>query len=264
MTDIILEAFKSLVLGGIVFFIWWISFKGVHKGGQSWWFIVAGFNLMFMGSLFDITDNFESLNRFVIIGDTASEALFEKVIGNLLGAIFLLVGFWNWLPSAAAFEKAQQELEVYSTNMGVLVEARTAELDLANSVLTEQIKERTRAEARLTDSLEEKEMLLKEIHHRVKNNLQVISSLLSLQSNYIEDEEALSNFQESQARVRSMALIHGKRFRSVPLGLSGGGDQAQVSSVSLGHSHDGHIRRGDMIQRLQNAFTLFLEAPGLS
>jgi len=57
-------------------------------------------------------------------------------------------------------------------------------------------------------SLSEKELLLREIHHRVKNNLQIVSSLLSLQSNYISDEKALDAVKESKNRVQSMAIIH--------------------------------------------------------
>ena len=57
-------------------------------------------------------------------------------------------------------------------------------------------------------SLSEKEILLREIHHRVKNNLQIVSSLLSLQSNYIKDEQALDAVKDSRNRVQSMSLIH--------------------------------------------------------
>ncbi len=60
----------------------------------------------------------------------------------------------------------------------------------------------------ISKALKEKELLLKEIHHRVKNNLQIISSLLSLQSRFIEDENALEAIKEGRDRVKSMALIH--------------------------------------------------------
>jgi len=77
--------------------------------------------------------------------------------------------------------------------------------------------ERKRAEERIQASLFEKELLLKEIHHRVKNNMQIISSLLSIQSRRVEEPLAKIVFKECQNRVRSMALIHEKLYGSKDL-----------------------------------------------
>jgi PAS domain S-box-containing protein len=103
--------------------------------------------------------------------------------------------------------------------------------------VNQDITELKRTQDEIKRALEEKEMLLKEIHHRVKNNLMVISSLLNLQSRYIKDKEARSIFQESQNRAKSMALIHERLYRSTDLKRIDFGDYIRTLGTDLYHTY---------------------------
>ncbi len=94
-----------------------------------------------------------------------------------------------------------------------LVKDQNGDPDYFVSVF-EDITERKKNEEELIRSLKEKEVLLREVHHRVKNNLQVISSILSLQSRFVEDNNTLQILQESQNRISSMAFIHESLYRT--------------------------------------------------
>lgn len=110
---------------------------------------------------------------------------------------------------ANTLERAKliRENERYKKHLEEEVQRRTR-------ALQNEIAERRRTEGQLKRSLEEKEALLKEVHHRVKNNLQIISSLLRLQQQHIGDPEARRAFSDSQNRVRTMALVHDLLYRS--------------------------------------------------
>jgi PAS domain S-box-containing protein len=110
--------------------------------------------------------------------------------------------------------------------------------------VAQDISDRKAAEEKLRRSLQEKEVLLREIHHRVKNNLQVISSLLHAQARDVETPAIQERFEETQERIRSMAAIHEQLYQSDDLSRVDFGAYLEVLMDELFRSHrTDHIDR---------------------
>ncbi len=105
---------------------------------------------------------------------------------------------------------------------------------------SEEIAHSRRAEEALSASLREKETLLKEVHHRVKNNFQVVVSLLHLQSNHITDESLRAMFVDCEGRIRSMALVHEKLYRSNNLAQIDFGDYMRDLAGEISNLYHRH------------------------
>lgn len=145
-------------------------------------------------------------------------------------------------------KKAEEALQEAHDKLEKRVEERTAELKMANKELQQEIRRRVRAQAQLNRSLKEKEVLLKEIHHRVKNNMQIISSLLRLQSSQIKDKKILEIFKIGQNRIRSMALVHYKLYQSKDLARIEFSDYIKTLTADLFSTY--RVGQADIILRL--------------
>ncbi|MFP4087610.1 MAG: sensor histidine kinase [Desulfobacteraceae bacterium] len=109
---------------------------------------------------------------------------------------------------------AEDALRMQHRALERLVEQRTHKLAETNARLIREIDERKAAEENMKDSLEEKKLLLSEIHHRVKNNLQVISNLLAMTQRRTVNEEARMIITEARSRIHTMAMIHSQLYES--------------------------------------------------
>jgi PAS domain S-box-containing protein len=165
----------------------------------------------------------------IVTWNDAAERLFgrskEDVLGQSLGAVAppdRAAHMLGLLAQAKAGERVDawetswrrpdDVTPVLSLQISPVIDGRGAAVGV--SLIVRDVTARKEVERVIRDSLAQKDVLLREIHHRVKNNLQVISSLFSLQSRRLTDQGASAALRESQARVRSIALLHERLYRT--------------------------------------------------
>ncbi len=121
MPDIIFEITRAIIVGFVLFFL--IRHRNSREISKidGWSYLVAGFALILFGMIIDITDNFDSLNKYIIIGDTAYQAFLEKVVGYLMGFLLLAFGVFKWVPKIVKHTKqTREELENTVNELKVL------------------------------------------------------------------------------------------------------------------------------------------------
>jgi len=116
------------------------------------------------------------------------------------------------------------------------------------------ITEKKISEEKLKQSLKEKEVLLKEVHHRVKNNLQVISSILNLQSSYVKDKRTLEILRESQNRIKSMAFIHESLYQTKDFSSINFTEYVTNLTSNLVHSYQGFEDQVELDLKIQELY----------
>ena len=108
MSDIVLEVIRATILLYVVFYLLKTGKKRKELCRSGWGFVIAGFGLLLFGNIVDVTDNFESLNRFIVIGDTPTQAFLEKMVGFMGGFLLLAVGLVRWIPTITGVEQIKQ------------------------------------------------------------------------------------------------------------------------------------------------------------
>ncbi len=117
MTDLILETLRTAVILVIFLYLWRAGRNRAELSREGWRLLLGGFALLLFGSAIDITDNFESLNRYVLIGDTAAQAFLDKMVGSLGGFSLVSFGLVRWLPTLSSVRRTELLLaELSQTN----------------------------------------------------------------------------------------------------------------------------------------------------
>lgn len=207
---LLLELFSTLLLLIILLYLFWAGRRESINKQEGWNYILLGFFLVFVGTLLDFGDNFPELNSYFILGKISHKPffeLFERFFGYFLGFFLLAIGLKKWMPTIIKLKELQRELEKSHEELERKIRERTENL-------LSEIAHRKRVEEKLLASLEERNILLREVHHRVKNNLQIVLSLIGMRLRTIKSASSRAILEDLHQRIMAISLIHESLYKS--------------------------------------------------
>jgi PAS domain S-box-containing protein len=150
--SLVLEVLVAAVMLGIVAFSWSLGRREDLNREKGWREIFAGFCLLFLGSLVDISDHYPELSRFVILGHTPWQSFVEKVVGFLGGFVLLAIGLLRWLPQVVTLRQTERELRRTRAELEQRLRLGSEELSLRELDLKREVRERIQTAAELERS----------------------------------------------------------------------------------------------------------------
>jgi PAS domain S-box-containing protein len=215
-------------------------YRAASESSLDAFFLLESVRAIDTGELLDFACVDMNRRAEELLGIKLEDAL-GRVIGEVFPYGFANQSFEKYAEVIRTRKSSQDDFEIQEGKLaGHWMQRQIVPLADGVAVTKRDITGAKRAEREIFASLKQKEILLKEVHHRVKNNLQMISSLFNLQAEFINDPAVLEIFRESQARIRAIATVHQRLYQSSDLSMVDVSGYLRALVVDLRRTFAGH------------------------